>query len=312
LASSDPRLPAGFASRPAAIADLDDIDALYRRSDLALGVMPESRRPFFGWWWSQPYMDLRRDTRVVLEGDRIVAVGMGSREGAAYASFEATGRVDPEHLERGIGAWLLEGFARAGVARGASRVRTSCPAEDAAAAALFRTAGYEHVRSAWDMGVAIRGDERASEAPEGIEIRPFRRGLDERDLWRVMTVSFRDHWDHEADPSFEGFLSSWFGDPADPPIVWIASERDEPVGEVAWIRVPEGAYVISVAVLPDHRGKGIATALLRTAVADMARRGITDVSLSVDSENPTGAVRAYERVGMTVRRRNHVYHRELA
>jgi mycothiol synthase len=312
LASSDPRLPAGFAARPAAIADVHDLDALYRRSDLALGVRPESRRPFFGWWWSQPYMDLRRDSRVVLEGDRIVAAAMGSREGAAYTFYEATGRVDPEHLARGLGAWLLAWLDGAAAARGASRVRTSCPAEDGAAAGLFRTAGYERVRSAWDMGVSIRGDERAPLPPEGVQIRPFRPGAEERDLWRVLTVSFRDHWDHEADMSFEGFVSAWFGDPTDPPVVWMASDRDRPVGELGWIHVPEGAYVISVGVLPEHRGRGIATALLRTAISDMARRGIGDVSLSVDAENPTGAVKAYERVGMTVRRRNHVYHRELA
>ena len=312
MASSVLGPPPGLATRPAAIADLDDLDALYRRSDLALGVLPESRRPFFAWWWSQSYMDLRRDTRVVLDGDRIVAAGMGSHEGDGHTSFEATGRVDPEHLDRGIGAWLLAWFARAGAQRGASRIRMSCPAEDAAAADLFRAAGYEHVRSVWDMGVAIGGDERAPPPPSGVEIRPFRAGVEERDLWQVMTVSFRDHWDHEADMSFEAFHSAWFGDPTDPPVVWIASEGDRAVGELGWIHVPEGAYVISVGVLPEDRGRGIATALLQTAIADMARRGIGDVSLSVDAENPTGAVKAYERVGMAVRRRNDVYHRELA
>ncbi|MGZ4147480.1 MAG: GNAT family N-acetyltransferase [Actinomycetota bacterium] len=275
-------------------------------------MIPESRRPFFSWWWSQSYMELERDTRVLVDGGRIVAVGMGAREDAAHAFFEASGRVDPEHVGRGLGTWLLAWLARAGVGRGASWVRNACPAEDGAAARLFRAAGYAYARTAWDMGVGLAGDEPAGEPLDGIEIRPYRSGLDDRDLWRVMTVSFRDHWDHEADPSFESFMASWFADPADPPVVWMATAAGVPVGEVAWIHVPEGAYVISVAVLPEHRRKGIATALLRAAIIDMAGRGIADVSLSVDSENPTGAVRAYERVGMTVRRTTHVYHLELA
>ena len=46
------------------------------------------------------------------------------------------------------------------------------------------------------------------------------------------------------------------------------------------------------------RGRGIGSALLRRSFSDIARRGGREVTLWVDSENATGAVGVYERVGM--------------
>ena len=57
-------------------------------------------------------------------------------------------------------------------------------------------------------------------------------------------------------------------------------------------------YIRTLGVIPQARGRGIASWLLSSAFAQAAREGRTSVSLSVDSENPTGAVGLYERVGM--------------
>jgi len=53
-------------------------------------------------------------------------------------------------------------------------------------------------------------------------------------------------------------------------------------------------------VLRSHRGRGIATALLQESFAEFERRGLPRVRLNVDSDNLTGAVALYERVGMRV------------
>ena len=57
-------------------------------------------------------------------------------------------------------------------------------------------------------------------------------------------------------------------------------------------------------VLPDFRQRGLAQALLRHTFAEYASRGLDTVGLGVDAENPTGAVRLYERAGMHVARTN--------
>jgi ribosomal protein S18 acetylase RimI-like enzyme len=51
-------------------------------------------------------------------------------------------------------------------------------------------------------------------------------------------------------------------------------------------------------VHPLARRRGTAEALLRTAFREFRRRGAKHVDLKVQTDNPTGAVRLYKRVGM--------------
>lgn len=78
----------------------------------------------------------------------------------------------------------------------------------------------------------------------------------------------------------------------------------EPVG-AAWLRLLKGdergyGYVddetpeLGMAVLPEHRGRGIGSALLRRLL-ESAAAAYRSVCLSVSADNP--AVRLYERAG---------------
>jgi ribosomal protein S18 acetylase RimI-like enzyme len=97
----------------------------------------------------------------------------------------------------------------------------------------------------------------------------------------------------------------------DPALWFVASDGDEPVG-VALCSVDEGrGYVETLGVRPAWQGRGIGGALLRSAFAAFAERGLLDVDLGVDSENPTGAVGLYERAGMRATRRYDVFERRL-
>jgi mycothiol synthase len=63
------------------------------------------------------------------------------------------------------------------------------------------------------------------------------------------------------------------------------------------------AYIGKVGTLRAHRGKGLATALLGHALHAYRAAGYDEASLAVDSENPTGALGVYQRVGFTVESR---------
>jgi ribosomal protein S18 acetylase RimI-like enzyme len=61
-------------------------------------------------------------------------------------------------------------------------------------------------------------------------------------------------------------------------------------------------WVYAVAVLPEYRRRGIATALIRRLEADLAERGCVKINLQVRSSNP-GVVSFYEGLGFRVEER---------
>ena len=67
----------------------------------------------------------------------------------------------------------------------------------------------------------------------------------------------------------------------------------------SWPRIASGGWAISRSS-PEMQGRGIGSALLRSALADLSRRGMRIAELNVDSQNESGAVHLYRKVGMTV------------
>ncbi|MGH6656623.1 MAG: GNAT family N-acetyltransferase [Actinocrinis sp.] len=62
----------------------------------------------------------------------------------------------------------------------------------------------------------------------------------------------------------------------------------------------------------EHRGRGVASALIATVVHTAARQGFDSASLSMRSDNPSGALGVYERAGFALRRRFVSYARDLS
>ena len=67
-----------------------------------------------------------------------------------------------------------------------------------------------------------------------------------------------------------------------------------------WKRMGDWGWVGSLGVRDGWRRRGIGESLLLTSFAEFHRRGERKVALGVDVQNPTGATRLYERVGMRV------------
>ncbi len=61
-----------------------------------------------------------------------------------------------------------------------------------------------------------------------------------------------------------------------------------------------GGLVGALGVRRPWRGKGLGRALLLRTFGEFHRRGIQRVALGVDAQNPTGATKLYESVGMQV------------
>jgi ribosomal protein S18 acetylase RimI-like enzyme len=89
-------------------------------------------------------------------------------------------------------------------------------------------------------------------------------------------------------------------------LVALAGERSEmgvpPAGGWGRLRPPGWTEISAVCTAPDHRGKGLATRLVRAIAAGIRQRG--DTPFLHASATNTGAIRLYESIGFTLRRRS--------
>lgn len=104
-------------------------------------------------------------------------------------------------------------------------------------------------------------------------------------------------------PDLKKYLWEW-GRKGDIAII-VTDSKENPIGAI-WTRlfdetnktygyINEKTPVLSMALLPEFRGKGIGTILLNEMIRKAKNFGFNSLSLSVDPKNP--ALRLYERLG---------------
>jgi ribosomal protein S18 acetylase RimI-like enzyme len=69
--------------------------------------------------------------------------------------------------------------------------------------------------------------------------------------------------------------------------------------------------VDTLAVLRDHRHKGLGSALLAQSLHALSSAGMEAAHLHADAENLTGAIRLYERAGFRVRKASIAYRKAI-
>jgi mycothiol synthase len=202
---------------------------------------------------------------------------------------------------RGLGAEILErgeAFARV---EGAKKIRTGAAEPDAAARALFESRGYREVRRFYSMAIELAEEPPEPVLPAGLVVDELR-GDEYRAFYDALNEAFADHWEWHPEP-FEEWFERRGGQHRDEhgPVWFVVRDGDELAAVTRNdATVAGGGYVGAIGVRPAWRGKGLAKALLYRTFGEFWRRGTTRVTLDVDSQNTTGAVAVYERVGMRV------------
>ena len=74
---------------------------------------------------------------------------------------------------------------------------------------------------------------------------------------------------------------------------------------------PETAWIGVVGVRSPWRRRGLALALLHHSFGIFYQQGRRRIALEVDTQNPTGATRLYEKAGMHVERQYDFFEKEL-
>lgn len=271
--------------------------------------------------------DLREDwERLDLERDAWLVEHEGRLAGVAHLLDRKGGRfigdayVHPELTGRGVGSLLLE------VLEGRAReLRAEWPAGerivlqlahlvgDERAPALFRGRGFERARSFFRMVVDVAGEHEAPEWPHGVELRAFDVELHGRELHAAQEEAFAHEWGHVARP-YDEWRERAFDrpgiDPSLVPVVW-AGDQIVAFSLNYAKRNGDWGWIGTLGVREGWRRRGLGLALLRESFRRFRDTGETTVALGVDTENPTGATRLYERAGMQVLWQADVWEKEL-
>jgi ribosomal protein S18 acetylase RimI-like enzyme len=149
--------------------------------------------------------------------------------------------------------------------------------------------------------------------PEGLELRRYDESF-AAPMRRAHNEAFLDH--PNFSPWTEVMWKQWVTDSRNfrPELSFVVVEPSAPERVVAYLQSNEydayfaatgrrEAYVGKVGTLREFRGRGLAGALLRHALAAYQEAGFDEASLDVDSENPTGALGIYQRAGFEVESR---------
>lgn len=175
--------------------------------------------------------------------------------------------------------------------------------------ALLERRGYE-IRRYYDE--LIRDLSQPSERPpipNGITLVPADEARPGDDL-RVHNESFRDHWGSQpfTQERWDQFRNEFYL----PDASYVAYDGDDPVGHIFSTKYPHDfedrgfthSWIESLGVVPSHRKRGLASALIAVSLEDFIEDGMEFAVLDVDSENPTGAYGIYEDQGFVLDRRS--------
>ncbi|HET7928003.1 MAG TPA: GNAT family N-acetyltransferase [Actinomycetota bacterium] len=308
-------LPDGFEIRSPAFDEVEDVAEMLVAVDLADTGTSESDADLIRDQWSSPGFLPSEDAWVINDSNRtILAYGSVTPDGEGKC--KSWGVVHHDHRGRGLGAALLDRME----ARASERLRgipksvlhTAVNDKDASAAALVRSRGFTRVRTFRHLQIDLSAPSPdPGEPPHGIAIGGIEPDRDLQRIHAIFVEAFSGEWGYRPIP-FEEWVGNEVEVPSFDPSLWLlATAGDEGVGALTGVVWGDRGWVGELGVLAPWRGRGIASALLRRAFATFAARDLRRVMLNVDSENSTGAVRLYERVGMRTARAWDVYEKRV-
>ncbi|WP_066368699.1 mycothiol synthase [Herbidospora mongoliensis] len=208
--------------------------------------------------------------------------------------------IDPSARRRGLGRMLLDAV----LMETGGRLRLWAHGDHPGAGRMAASAGFQRVRSLWQMRRSLNAPFPAARVPEGVEITTFETGRDEREWLALNARAFAHHpeqgsWTLDDVKQREG--EPWF-DPAG----FFLAFRGQTMAGFHWTKVHgDGGHghervgeVYVVGVDPSEQGSGLGKALTLTGLSHLRSLGLSQVMLYVDEENGA-AIRLYEGLGFT-------------
>jgi mycothiol synthase len=303
--------------RPQPTADFDEVLALVQACDRAVYGDSDWTAAELRQEWDD--LDLGRDAWLAVERGRVA--GVVHVYELSSGRVLADGYVHPELTGRGAGTRLLAAAEGRAVELTEDvppelpvTIETAHLVGDPRAPKLLACRGYAHVRTFHRMVIDLAPGKLQEPAwPDGLELRPFDLGRDGRQVQALVDEAFADEWGHDR-RDYESWVQRVAGVEQFDPALWLLA-WDGPELAAASLnyrkRLGDWGWIATLAVRPTWQRRGVGLALLHEGFRRFAELGETTAALGVDSENPTGATRLYERAGMHVLWRADVWRKEL-
>lgn len=284
-----------------------------RDFDAVLGVLQACDRDVYGatdWTdeelddqWGE--IDLATDSWLAEDGGSVVGVmHLCERRGDV---FIGDGYVAPSARGRGVGTALVRALEErvaerlvAEPAAGAAAIHLAHLVGDGRAVELFAGQGYARVRSFFRMVADLDDPPPAPAWPDGVEVRTLDAQRDGRAVHRTDVLAFGGQWGYRVEP-YDAWHERLFVTPRVDPALPVVAWAGDVVAGYALLypkRMGDWGWIGVLGVHPDWRRRGLGLALLHESLGRFHTTGETTVALGVDTENPTGATRLYERAGM--------------
>lgn len=179
---------------------------------------------------------------------------------------------------------------------------------------LFAANGYTSNLSFLIMELTLESPPDTAQWAEGIAVRTFITGMDEKGTYLTDEEASQDKGYHSP-LDFEGWSKrmSLNGERFDPTLWFLAFDRSEIVGVALNVYDCDSntGWVDHLGVRRRWRNKGIGKSLLLHAIGEFYKRGVRRIKLSVDSKSLTNAPKLYESVGLKTVQHYHIYKKEL-
>ena len=208
--------------------------------------------------------------------------------------------IDPTTSDGRICSALVRIAEQVAREREATKVQIGAFAENRFVIELLEAAGFHPDRHFYTMQIELNEAPPPARWPEGITCRTFE-PADARAFFDATVDAFSDDDDFHPLP-FEEWKRRQFDAPEFDPSLWFVARDHGEIAGIArcWPQRWGCGWVDVLGVRKQWRRRGIGLALLQHVFHEFHERGRRCVGLEVDTQNPTGATRLYERAGMRV------------
>ncbi len=308
------QIPQGYSVRSAKISDVQELTTLFNLVSEKIDGVKDFNLYELENDLQSPGFDIKKNTLVIcnLEGKIVAYQDMFALSSMPVRPI-VWGRVHPEYMNQGFGSAMFKwGMRRAESILDKVPedvrviVRTWNVSTWLAGQEMLENLGLEIKRHYFEMEIEMSTPPPKPDWPEDIKVYSFQNPKEIEDLYRAYEESFKDHYGHVSEEFEEGikqFKHMRINEEGFDPNLWFIAKAGEEIVGYSLCRKwshgsKEDGHVSVLGVLPKWRKQGLGLALLQHSFSEYWKRGQKRVTLGVDADSITGAVKLYERAGM--------------